>query len=36
LTSTLLAVRYAYELIGAAFPSAPEGTAREPGLYYEI
>jgi SulP family sulfate permease len=35
LTSTLLAVRHAYAIIGAEFPSAPRG-AREPGLYYEI
>jgi SulP family sulfate permease len=36
LTSTLLAVRYAYELIGAEFPSAPAGAPGEGGLYYEI
>lgn len=36
LTSTLLAVRYAHELIGAAFPGAPADAAREPGLYYDI
>ncbi|HSP98419.1 MAG TPA: SulP family inorganic anion transporter [Candidatus Dormibacteraeota bacterium] len=36
LTSTLLAVRYAYELIGADYPSAPPDAARDAGLYYEI
>jgi SulP family sulfate permease len=35
MTSTLLAVRYAYQLIGAEYPRAPAGH-RDPGLYYEI
>jgi MFS superfamily sulfate permease-like transporter len=37
-TSTLLAIRYAYELIPAAEATgaAPVPSAREPGLYYEI
>lgn len=37
-TSTLLAIRYAYELIAAPYPTgAPPDTAgREPQLYYEI
>ena len=34
LTSTMLAVRYAYDLIAAPFPSA--GPDRDQGLYYEI
>ncbi|MBX3028510.1 SulP family inorganic anion transporter [bacterium] len=35
MTSTMLAVRHAYEIIGADYPNPPAG-AREPGLYYEI
>ncbi|MEO8605051.1 MAG: SulP family inorganic anion transporter, partial [bacterium] len=33
-TSTMLAVRYAYELIATTYPSAERGA--QPGLYYEI
>ena len=36
MTSTLMAVRHAYELIGVSFPAAAGDIEREPGLYYEI
>lgn len=35
LTSTMRAVRHAYEIIGTDYPRPPGG-GREPGLYYEI